>query len=79
MEKPSKITYYDESGIETENSKNRKPSKGAVFIVVFLVFAFIMGAVGGFGSLVFLSSNLLKTLIICSFCSDPKFNTFCIQ
>lgn len=58
MPRVTNISYSDENEPTPINKPTPKPaSRGAVFMVVFLILAFIMGTVGGFGSLVFLSSN----------------------
>lgn len=58
MAKPKKITYSDEFGVDTELEENSNNSKTpARIFVFFLVLSFIMGVLGGVGSLVLLSSN----------------------
>jgi len=48
------ITYTDEEGKEHQLNK---PKKGAVFVVMFLILSLIMGSLGAFGTLMFVSSN----------------------
>ena len=50
----TKITYLDE---ESQQPRYRGQNKPNLFIVIFLVLAFVMGVLGGTGSLMILSSN----------------------
>jgi len=58
MPKVTNISYSDGNEEMSANKPAKKPaSRGAVFMAVFLILAFIMGTLGGFGGLLFLSSN----------------------
>lgn len=58
MPRVTNISYSDENEQTPIGKPTPKPaSRGAVFMAVFLILAFIMGTIGGFGGLLFLSSN----------------------
>lgn len=56
MANPKKITYSDEFGEDIESGETNSKTPGRIF-VFFIILSFIMGILGGTGSLLVLSSN----------------------